>query len=137
MGYPLNDADDNSYFSISGDGRFAYVSAVRPEGLGDKDIYQVEFLDTLHHPFMQTITGTITSAGGRIEVTKITLEGKNGTVLYQPSSTNNQFVLPATPGDYTLRVEGYNFAPYSETFTVGNEYPPVELNRAIQLKTSK
>ncbi|MBL0032310.1 MAG: PD40 domain-containing protein [Bacteroidetes bacterium] len=38
IGYPLNDMDDNTFISFTGDGKTAYMSTVRPEGLGDKDI---------------------------------------------------------------------------------------------------
>jgi hypothetical protein len=138
IGYPLNDVDDNVFISFSGDGRFAYMSALRPEGLGNLDIYQVEFLDTSNHPFSHVISGSIAGNSGRIEVTKITLEDKSGNKLvYIPTSSNNNFALPASPGDYTVKVEGYNFAPYSDTVTVGNEYPPVEVNKIIQLTATK
>jgi hypothetical protein len=137
LGYPLNDADDNKFISFTGDGRYAYLSAVRPEGLGDRDIYKVEFLDTLHHPFSHVITGTI-SGTGRVEVTKIFLEDKTGNKLnYQPTSSNNIFALPVKPGEYTLHIEGYNFAPYTETVSVSNEFPPVEISKSIQLTQAK
>jgi Tol biopolymer transport system component len=138
LGYPLNDPDDNMFISFTGDNRFAYLTAVRPDGLGEKDIYQVEFLDTLHHPFAQLLTGTVSGSSGRTEITKIILEDKAGKQLvYLPTSANNNFAMPAAPGDYTLKVEGYNFVPYSEEISVGNEYPPVELHRTIQLTPSK
>ena len=86
IGFPINDADDNTFISISGDGTFAYVSAVRPEGFGDKDIYEVEFLDTIHHSFTNLLTGTFSGTNGKIEVTKVTLENKN-------TSESTEFVL--------------------------------------------
>ena len=45
IGFPLNDADDNNFISFTGSERFAYLSALRPDGFGDRDIYEVEFLD--------------------------------------------------------------------------------------------
>jgi hypothetical protein len=138
LGYPLNDVDDNTFISFSGDHRYAYLSAVRPGGLGNLDIYQVEFLDTANHPFAHIISGTIAANSGRIEITKIVLEDDAGKqVVYIPTSANNIFALPADPGNYTLKVEGYNFAPYSEKVTVGNEFPPVAVNKIIQLTATK
>lgn len=139
IGFPINDADDNKFISFTGDERFAYISAVRPEGLGDKDIYKVEFLDTLNHSFKHLVTGTITGIGGRIEITKITLQNKVTSEIteYRPVTSTYQFVFAARSGEYTLRVEGYNFLPYSEDITVSNEFPPVEINRIIQVKSSK
>ncbi|HXP52116.1 MAG TPA: hypothetical protein VN922_19325, partial [Bacteroidia bacterium] len=43
MGYPINTPDDDIYFSLSGDGRRAYYSSIRPGGYGEKDIYEVLF----------------------------------------------------------------------------------------------
>ncbi len=138
IGYPLNDADDNEFISFTGDERFAYSALVRPEGLGGRDIYMIEFTDTNNHPFKHIISGTISGSSGRIEVTKIILENKSGNkIVYIPTSTNNNFALPAEPGDYTLSIEGYNFKPYSETITVGNEFPPENIRKTIQLTSAK
>lgn len=140
LGYPINDADDNAFFSITGDGRYAYVSSVRKGGFGDRDIWRVEYNDTTDHPFRTVITGTVASnAGGRIELTKATLQNKDdgSTLEFKPASATNSFVFTAAPGNYTLSVEGYNFAPYKEDLTVSNEFPPKELNRQIAVQSSK
>jgi outer membrane protein OmpA-like peptidoglycan-associated protein len=41
MGYPINSADDDIYFSLSGDGRHGYYASVKDGGFGDKDIYKI------------------------------------------------------------------------------------------------
>jgi outer membrane protein OmpA-like peptidoglycan-associated protein len=41
MGYPLNTADDDIYFVLSGDGRHGYYASIREDGLGEKDIYMI------------------------------------------------------------------------------------------------
>lgn len=43
IGYPLNTTHDNYTFSLSENGRHGYLSALRPEGFGDLDLYQVVF----------------------------------------------------------------------------------------------
>ena len=45
LGYPVNTPEDNMSISFSGNGRYAYMAALRPEGLGDLDIYKVIFYD--------------------------------------------------------------------------------------------
>ncbi|HRH66500.1 MAG TPA: hypothetical protein PLU53_09405 [Bacteroidia bacterium] len=140
VGYPINDPDDNSFFSMTGDGRFAYISAVMKGGLGDRDIWKIEFNDTTDHPFRTLITGTVSpAAGGRIELTKVTLTNKadQSAMEFHPNTTSNAFVLNAAPGEYTLSVEGYNFAPYKEDVTVGNEFPPVEIHKQISVTSTK
>ncbi|MDB5273064.1 MAG: peptidoglycan-associated lipoprotein [Chitinophagaceae bacterium] len=41
MGYPVNSADDDVFFTLSGDGSHGYFSSVKPNGLGEKDIYMI------------------------------------------------------------------------------------------------
>ncbi len=41
MGYPVNSADDDLFFTLSGDGAHGYFSSVKPNGLGEKDIYMI------------------------------------------------------------------------------------------------
>lgn len=43
IGYPINTPEDNLQISLSEDGKSAYVSAYRKEGLGDLDIYKITF----------------------------------------------------------------------------------------------
>ncbi|MBL4578381.1 MAG: PD40 domain-containing protein [Flavobacteriales bacterium] len=43
IGYPINDAMDNRTISFLEDGKTAYISALREEGMGDLDIYRVLF----------------------------------------------------------------------------------------------
>lgn len=41
MGYPLNTADDDIYFVLSGDGKHGYYASVKEDGLGEKDLYRI------------------------------------------------------------------------------------------------
>lgn len=43
IGYPVNTADDDIYFSVSPDGKTAWYSSERQEGYGGQDIYKIEF----------------------------------------------------------------------------------------------
>jgi len=44
IGYPINSADNDVFFSISASGIHGYYSSVKPDGLGEQDIYIVTFL---------------------------------------------------------------------------------------------
>ncbi len=141
IGYPLNTADDNLFFSMTGDQRHAYIAAIRPEGFGDKDIYQVTYNDTTDHPFLAFISGIVASeTNAKIEITKATLTIRAGDAVamtYKPFSPGNEFVFAAKPGEYTLKIEGYNFQPYSENITISNEYPLKNIVKKIIVKTGK
>ncbi len=47
LGYPINDTYDNFNISWVNGQRHAYISAIRPEGHGHRDIYKVVFNSTL------------------------------------------------------------------------------------------
>ncbi|RIJ37049.1 tetratricopeptide repeat protein [Pontibacter oryzae] len=43
LGYPVNSAADDLYFTLSSDRSTAYISSDRPGGAGEKDIYRILF----------------------------------------------------------------------------------------------
>ena len=50
IGYPINTPDDDVYYVVSGNERYAYFSSVREGGYGEKDIYQITFLGDKKDP---------------------------------------------------------------------------------------
>lgn len=44
LGYPINSAEDDIYFVLSGDGKTAYYSSEHKNGFGLHDIYKINFL---------------------------------------------------------------------------------------------
>lgn len=113
IGYPLNTTDDNSFYSMTGNGRIAYIAQWRQGSLGDKDIWQVKFNDENTHPFLSTLAGNITTAAGpKPDVDRITLtDTKTGNVVttYAPQSPNPEYVLCAPAGSYKITIYGNNF----------------------------
>jgi outer membrane protein OmpA-like peptidoglycan-associated protein len=45
LGYPVNSVENDIYFVLSGDERYAYISSVRDDTKGDQDIYRVDLLN--------------------------------------------------------------------------------------------
>ncbi len=45
LGYPVNSVENDIYFVLSGDERYAYISSVRDDSKGDQDIYRVDLLN--------------------------------------------------------------------------------------------
>lgn len=52
LGYPINTPDDDIYFVVTGNGRYAYYSSYREDGLGEKDIYKITFLGPKKTPLV-------------------------------------------------------------------------------------
>jgi len=57
IGYPVNTTMDNTTISFNQSGRYAYITALRPDGFGDLDIYRVVFEDK--QPLYSYIHGNI------------------------------------------------------------------------------
>lgn len=45
LGYPINSIEYDGFFTISADKKTGYYSALREEGMGSADIYQIKFLE--------------------------------------------------------------------------------------------
>jgi outer membrane protein OmpA-like peptidoglycan-associated protein len=52
IGYPINTPDDDIYFVVTGDTRYAYYSSYREDGFGEKDIYKITFLGPKKDPLL-------------------------------------------------------------------------------------
>ncbi len=140
IGFPLNDADDNTFISLTGDGKFGYMALARPGGMGERDIYRVEFPDESHHKFSKILTGNVSSNGsGKIEITKVTLTEKstNKIIEFKPAGGLNNFVFPVHAGEYSIKAEGYNFTASSEDVTVDGTMEQTEVVKNISVKAGK
>jgi len=137
LGYPINTADDEDAFTMTGDGRHAYMGAIREGGMGERDIYRITFNDTSSHPFMSLISGTIGSGSPtKVELRQVTLINKadNKTVsVYRPYFMSNSYVVAALAGSYMLKVEGYGFQPVEEEITVSDKLADITKNFTVQV----
>jgi tetratricopeptide (TPR) repeat protein len=120
MGYPINTPEDNMEFTFAGNRRDGYISAVRPEGYGDLDLYKVTFNEV---EIRQTILkGKIT--------TEDSIKALTATVTLYDAATNAEigskdidgenakYIFLLKPGKYIVKVTAENFAEYRETVTI-------------------
>jgi hypothetical protein len=129
LGYPINDTYDNYSISWVEGKRIGYVSAIRPEGYGNRDIYKVVDVekDIFHLIYrcklkVQTDSGLITPWFTPTVNVFDTLELKVGT--YQPTPDSVSFLLPLLPGDYVLKVEDPQMEPLIDTISVSEKWYP-------------
>lgn len=140
IGYPINDADDNTMISFTGDGKHAYMACSKPEDvMGERDIYKLTFNNEAHHKFTRILTGKITGTGGKIEVTKVTLtsSGTGKKSEFRPSGFTNDYIFSVDPGSYTITVEGYNFPPFNDNLTVEDDKEVSRIQKDIQVTAGK
>lgn len=120
LGYPINTPEDNMEFTFAGNRRDGYISAVRPEGYGDLDLYKVIFNEV---EVKQTIfKGIIT--------TEDSLKNLTASVTVYDAITNNEiaskdidgdqmkFIFLLSPGKYILKITAENFEEYHENFSI-------------------
>jgi hypothetical protein len=119
MGYPINTPEDNMEFTFAGNHRDGYISAVRPEGYGDLDIYKVTFNDV---EIKQTVLkGTI--------MTEDSVSNLTATITVYDAVSNEEigskeiegrakYLFLLKPGKYSLKVTADNLQEYRENITI-------------------
>ena len=61
IGYPINSADNDVFFSVSASGRHGYYSSVREDGMGSQDIYMINFFGPEKNPVFNNEDNLIAS----------------------------------------------------------------------------
>lgn len=120
MGFPINNAYDNMTFCVSGTNRDGYVSAVRPEGFGDFDIYKVTFneVDERQTVLRGRIVTSDTTKKGIDALIRIT-DLRSNTELeqtFKPNSKTGKYVIALPAGNYSLQIEADGFENQKEEF---------------------
>lgn len=122
IGYPLNTPYDERTISFGEDGKHAYISAVRPEGKGDLDIYRVTFDDVEYIPaiyqykLQDSDTSFVTDP-----VIIITTEDGDLVGEYKGNMNNKRYTISLNPGNYNIEIVGDGFATFNDHLNV-NEF---------------
>ncbi len=138
VGFPLNDAYDNLNLCMSGKGRYGYVSALRPEGFGDMDLYRVTFGNV--DAELSVIKGQLSSSNKSIPLTSTAItiaDSESGSVVgeYLPNPKTNRFCIILPPGKYKLTASAKNHEDYSDVVTVmGKSSFETSIDKDIILK---
>jgi hypothetical protein len=117
MGYPLNTPMDERAISFAQDGKHAYISAARKEGLGDLDIYrvtfeEVEFIQTL---YVITIPNPVQPTENlKNIVINISTESGEPVGDYRPNPGTGRYTIILGPGKYNLSVEADGYVAHTE-----------------------
>jgi hypothetical protein len=119
MGYPINTPEDNMEFTLAGNQRDGYISAVRPEGYGDLDLYKVTFNEI---EIRQTVLKGRVNTEDSLKVLTATVtlyDASNNEIASKDiDGSNMNYIFLLTPGKYILKVTAENYADYSETISI-------------------
>lgn len=124
MGYPLNTPMDERTISFTEDGKHAYISALRKEGLGDLDIYRVTFEDV---EYIQTLFQIVIPVPGNSNqflkdlLINVYNEKNESVGDYRSNQQNGRYTIILGPGKYTFTIESDHYKTYSEVVKV-NEF---------------
>jgi len=123
LGYPINTPDDDYNFRLSKNDRFGYIAASRPEGMGDMDIYRIQFNGV--EPEYSVVIGDIKSSNPDVKVKLSTVvirafdaETEERVGKYLPNPYSGRYVMVLAPGKYKLTIEAEGFETIEEQITI-------------------
>ncbi len=123
LGYPINTPDDNMNFRISSNGKYGYMAALRDGGMGDMDIYRVNFMDI--EPEYSVVRGKIAPADttkkikpSDVMITVTNAKSNEVYGTYSPNPHSGRYVMILPPGSYKMEVEASGFKTYSQAISV-------------------
>lgn len=143
MGYPINSTDDDRSICVTHDNRLAYISAFRPNGFGDLDVYRIRFNDTEqknkvyrgriflgdtivnNQPHNYAITMIATNEQNKLEYT------------FTPHSKTGNFLMILPAGNYKLTINSRSYEKLEEKLTVsdiGNTEEETKKNFLLRIK---
>ncbi len=124
LGYPINDVFDNYTISMPRGKRYAYVSAIRPEGYGERDIYKVLFkTETPDNLILRCKTVLKTDTGLIVPNFDLQAEIRDSVSnkvigIYHLSNDSAKFVMALTPGNYKLMFKDNDIEVYQTRLSV-------------------
>lgn len=135
LGYPINTVGDEYTIYYSRTGRYGYVSALRPEGLGDLDIYRITFNDvppdyTLMMGFITNMVDTLAMGRNAWPVKMYITDDETNELIgiYRAQKLNGHYVSALPAGrNYCVYIESDLYKPYAEVVEVLGKSSYVEI----------
>jgi len=126
MGYPINSADDDRSICVTEDNRLAYISAFRPNGFGDLDIYRIRFNEadqkTKIYKGRLFLGDTIVKNQPKNYAATIIATNQVDDMEYTfaPNTKTGKFMMSLPAGVYKMTVNSRGYEPYEEKLVVSD-----------------
>ena len=126
MGYPINSTDDDRSICVTPDNRLAYISAFRPKGLGDLDIYRIRFNDAEQKSKVYKgrifLGDTIVKNQPRnYAVTMIATNELNDVeYTFTPHSKTGKYMMALPAGSYKISISSRGYEDHEEKLEVSD-----------------
>lgn len=136
LGYPVNSVDDDMNYRLSKSGRYGYISALRPEGYGDYDLYRLTITEV--ETEYSVLKGIISSETGEVPTgVEITVSDvKTSEIgIYAPNPKTMRYVIIVPPGEFEVLVSAPGYEPVSFNVKIlGKSSFQPEIDRDLVLK---
>lgn len=121
VGYPLNTPDDDMMFSLAANNRDGYLSAYRPGGFGDLDIYKVVFLDA-EKPLTALVGNVRSGDSTKVKIdAEISITDTKTNTLIETKDVNREtgrYIFIVEPGMYKVEIQSKGHVDFKEDITV-------------------
>jgi outer membrane protein OmpA-like peptidoglycan-associated protein/Tol biopolymer transport system component len=141
LGSYINTAEDDVYFVCTADGKTAYYSSVKKDGLGANDIYVINFISTEKEtgPALTLLKGTITDeiTGDSLESTIVIKDlekNEEVTTIYSNNQTGKYLVSLPSGKNYGISVNSTGYLFHSENVNIPLSTGYQEIIKDVQLK---
>ena len=149
LGYPINTINQEGTLFIAADGKTAYYSSDRSEGLGGLDIYSFELREDVRPNKTLWVKGQVfdnkTKKGLPSTVELIDLDSKEPVSKVQTDAQGHYLITLPLGKDYAFHVNRKGYLFYSDNFSLSKKEPdslhekniplqPLETNASIVLK---
>ncbi len=139
MGYPINTPYDDMNFRVSKNGKFGYLAAIRQGGLGEYDVYRINFNEI--ETDYTVVIGEIKSVDNSdinfsdVFITVSDIKTKELVGNYLPNPANGRYVMILAPGKYQMNVEAPNYSTLEKPIEIFDKASyQAEINMNIELK---
>ena len=136
VGYPINTPHDDLHFSWSADGRRVYFPSVRPEGMGDRDIYYADI--NKEAAMVMLMKGTVTDSTTHQPITaKIFISDKPSNDILETVHSNAQtgkYLLLFNEGKgYRIEIQAEGYEPINEDINIEELHEFLETNKNFSM----
>lgn len=139
---PINTPDDDIFYVQSADGKRGYVSSIRKNGLGEKDIYRIDFDRAIAEP-LTLLKGVLTFNGTNKTPSnvRITVMDEDGIVVQdiRPNEKTGKYIMILAPGQkgktYAVNFEADGYQPISISLVIppNSSYQEIEKEFILQM----
>ncbi len=138
MGHPVNTPDDDIYFVLNSGGTRGFYSSIKSQGVGEKDIYVIDFEKEQPKKFVTILTGFITDkqTGEPLQASIQLVDNTTYDIIgrFRSNSKTGKYLVSLPSGrnyGLTVRKEGYLF--HSENFDIpaATEYQEIRKDIAL------